>query len=150
MKTLMKTQTKTFARNALLAFALLLGTRAEAEQVLHLGAYDVHYVVLGTTFLNPDVAKQYGIERGKDLAFVNISVLRNGQPIAAQIQGRARDLLDRRVDLRFREIKERTSVYYIAVLHFSDQEHWHFELKVTPVGMTTPLDVKFAQRLYAE
>ena len=135
---------------ALLALTLICCTPARAEQVVHVGAYDVHYVVIGTTFLSAAVARQYDIAHASDLALVNISVLLHGQPVAARIQGRARDLLDRSVDLPFREIKERTSVYYIASLRFSEQEHWRFELKVTPVGATDALDVRFEQKIYVE
>ena len=145
---------KIFAARLFLAMTLVCGgvcwVPAHAEQVVHVGTYDVHYVVLGTTFLSADVARQYGISRAKNIALINISVLRNGQAVAAKIQGQARDLLDRRVELPFREIKERTSVYYIAALKFSEQEHWRFELRVIPAGENEPFDVRFEQQIYVE
>ena len=141
---------KTLASLMLLAATLLAGTPVRAEQVVRVGGYDVHYVVIGTTFLAPDIAQRYGIERAKDRAFINITVLRNGVSVAAHIEGIARDLLERRIALPFREVKERNSVYYIASLQFSDQEHWRFELKVTPAGSKEPMAVKFAQQIYVE
>ena len=134
----------------LLTILLGCGTSAHAEQVIHVGAYDVHYVVLGTTFLSAEVARRYGIERAADLAFVNISVLRNGKSVATKIRGQARDLLEHAVELPFREIKEFASVYYIASLKFKDQEHWRFALQITPVGEADPLEVSFQQQLYVE
>ena len=145
---------KVIATSLFLALTLVCGgvfcVPAQAEQVVHVGVYDVHYVVLGTMFLSADVARQYGIARAKNIALINISVLRNGRAVAAKIQGRARDLLERRIELPFREIKERTSVYYIASLQFREQEHWRFELRVTPAGESEPLDVRFEQQIYVE
>lgn len=54
---------------------MLLCTGVSAEQMEKLGKWDVHYMVVNTTFFTPDIAKRYGIVRSKYNAIVNISVL---------------------------------------------------------------------------
>ena len=41
----------------------ILAFSANAEQKKTLGNWDVHYMVVGTPFLTPDVAANYGIVR---------------------------------------------------------------------------------------
>ncbi|MEC8230923.1 MAG: DUF4426 domain-containing protein, partial [Pseudomonadota bacterium] len=54
---------------------VLLSPHTLAEQKETLGEWDVHYIVVGTPFLTPEVASSYGIVRSKFNALVNISVL---------------------------------------------------------------------------
>ena len=123
---------------------------ARAEQYVSVGAYQVHYIVVGTTFLSPEVARRYGLDRNRDVAMINISVLRAGKPVPARVTGVARDLLSREQALRFREIRELPAVYYLATMRFEDQEHWRFLLDVQPQGEPAPLRVRFEQRMYVE
>ena len=125
-------------------------TIAQAEQYVSVGAYRVHYVVIGSTFLTPEIARRYRLERNREVAMVNISVLRDGKPVAARITGFARDLLSREIALSFREVREPPAVYYLSQLRFSEQEHWRFRLKVQPVGEPEPLAVQFEQRIFVE
>ena len=136
------------------AFAMILLCVAtlpsRAEQYVSVGAYQVHYIVVGTTFLSPEVARRYGLDRNRDVAMINISVLRAGKPVPARVTGVARDLLSREQALRFREIRELPAVYYLATMRFEDQEHWRFLLDVQPQGEPAPLRVRFEQRMYVE
>ncbi len=62
-----------------------------AEQMQQLGQWDVHYILLPTTLLKPDVAASYGITRGRDRALLNVSVLNREQlPTAVAIDGHMR------------------------------------------------------------
>ena len=126
------------------------GAGAHAEQFVSVGAYQVHYVVIGSTFLTPEIARRHQLERNRDVAMINISVLRSGKPVAARITGVARDLLSRELTLRFREVREPPAIYYLSQLRFSEQEHWRFSLKVQPIGEPAPLTVQFEQRIYRE
>ena len=136
------------------AFAMILlcvaALPSRAEQYVSVGAYQVHYIVVGTTFLSPEVARRYGLDRNRDVAMINISVLRAGKPVPARVTGVARDLLSREQALRFREIRELPAVYYLATMRFEDQEHWRFLLDVQPQGEPAPLRVRFEQRMYVE
>ncbi len=129
--------------------ATLLATPASAEQMQRLGRYEVHYVVVNTTFLQPDVAARLGITRAPTTALVNISVLDDDgkTPVAATISGTARNLLGTTRQLEFRQVREGPAIYSIATLRFSEQEHWRFAIELAlPDGHSERLS--FQQQLF--
>ncbi len=136
--------------------ALLLGLAvmtpvATAEQFVAQDDYEVHYIVVGSMFLTPEVARAYQLERAKTKAIVSLSVLKDGRPVNAVVTGTARDLLSRSFDLDFREIVDRGSIYYISSLRFSEEELWRFRLNVTPTAEPARnIPVEFDQKLYLE
>lgn len=93
--------------------------------------WEIHYIALNTTFLTPKIAATYGITRGPDRGLVNISVLEDGQPVARPLRGSFRNLLGQTTTLRFEEVREGESVYYLAPFRFQDRETLRFELEVT-------------------
>ncbi|QSX32856.1 DUF4426 domain-containing protein [Shewanella avicenniae] len=119
---------------ALLLWLTALVLPAHAEQKLQVGHYDIHYSALPSTFISPSVAQTYGIQRSRYLALVNIVVMdmrqANGVQIPVEINGIATNLLEARFKLKFREIKEGQSVYYIAQLPYRDSEEIHFHLSI--------------------
>ena len=73
------------------ALLMCLSVQAHAEQKETLGEWDVHYMVVNTPFLTPEVAASYGIVRSKYNALVNISVLNKDSGEAQRVSeiGRA-------------------------------------------------------------
>lgn len=123
---------------------------ASAEQVASFHGFDVHYVVLNTLFLKPEIASQYGITRAADRAIVNVSVLDgSGQPATARIQGTYKNLLSQNFTLTFNEHSEGQAIYYIAEIKYSDQDILAFTLTVA-TGDQSPEQVTFSQRMYTE
>lgn len=103
-----------------------------AEQYETLGPWDVHYIVLNSTFLQPDIAKAYKIQRSKYNAFINISVLDSDSQKAQSVvvSGTARNLLGNTKELKFREVQEQDAIYYLAQLAFRDLETYRFDIEV--------------------
>ena len=130
--------------------SLLLSGTAQAEQKQVLGNWDVHYIVVNTTFLSPDVAKTYNIVRSKYSALVNISVLdaTTHQAQSAALTGTATNLLGVKKSLNFRKVEEGDAIYYLATLSFDDPETFRFAIGVQQGNTTRTL--KFQQKLYAE
>ena len=59
-----------------------------AQQMQRFGDARLHYIVIPTTTLKPDVAARYNIPRGKDRALCNISVIdKNGAGVKAVLEG---------------------------------------------------------------
>ncbi|WP_096085638.1 DUF4426 domain-containing protein [Agaribacterium haliotis] len=115
--------------------------------------YSVHYSVFNSTFIPADVAKIYGIKRSAYESLINVSIYNNNKPmqsIAADINGRVRNLLQQSKKLDFIEIKEKNAVYYIAPVRINGEEVVHFELKVTPDGSNETLNVNFNKKLYSD
>lgn len=134
----------------LLSFSILGTNQAHAEQMQEFGTWQVHYVVIPTTFLLPEVAEQYNITRGKDRALINVSLIHNTDgPSTATASGEVINLLSQRQQLEFREVREGDAIYYLADLKHTDRDLLRFELQVkTPQGRM--LQVKFQQKMYAD
>ena len=121
-----------------------------AEQKRELGNWDVHYIALNTTFLTPEVAKQYGIVRSKFNALINISVL-DRQDKSAQsviLTGEAKNLLGVVKKLNFKQITEGKSIYYLALLPFSDLEQYRITVNIND-GLEQK-NLKFQHKFYAD
>lgn len=138
--------------SAVLLSALLmcLSLQANAEQKQTLGEWDVHYMVVNTPFLTPEVAANYGIVRSKYNALVNISVLDkdSGQAQRVSVDGHATNLLGKKRDLSFKKVEDGDAIYYLAVLPFRDQETYRFEISVKKVSSQQTL--KFKQKMYVD
>ena len=118
-----------------------------AEQKKVFGEYEVHYIVVPTTFLNAKIATQYNLPRGKDRALINVSVLHRDQPVTAEVAGDTRNLLEQLQQLEFTEVREQTAVYYLAIMRHADEEHHRLRLNVTlPNGETK--SISFQQKMY--
>lgn len=130
--------------------ALLLADGARAERMQRLGGYEVHYSLIPTLMLKPEIAAGYGISRGRDRALLNLSIIDPDQgPVQVSLQGTARDLLGLVRPLEFREVTEGQAVYYLATLRHDDQEVLRFVVDIdTPDGRSQRLD--FQQKMYRE
>jgi len=128
--------------------------RGEQKQVF--GQFEVHYIGLTTSFLTPEVARAYGIERSGKMGMLNISVLKNPgddqlpEPRIAKVTGSLKNLIGQSKSLEFKEIKETNAVYYIATFRFDEEEVYRINLQVQPEGVNRSFDVKFSQRFYEE
>lgn len=150
----MKTLTK---NNSLLALLIIMLTglfsgAVMAENMKKLGSMNVHYMALGATFLTPEIAKTYGIERSRYNGLINISVLDNskkGNPAKmVSISGTARNDLGQIKSLDFQEVKEGEAIYYLAQVKYSDEETYYFELEITDGKETHKM--KFKQKFYVD
>lgn len=129
---------------------MLFSGFSQAEQMKQLGHWDVHYMALGTTFLTPQVAKNYGIQRSRYNGLLNISVL-DSQDKSAQsvaITGKAKNLLGVEKKLIFKEVKEGNAIYSIAVLPFRHEEKFQFTINIRHGNQHQTL--KFKHKFYAE
>lgn len=127
-----------------------LSVKASAEQFKTLGNWEVHYIVLSSTFLTPEVARQYGIQRSQYNAFINISVLDKTTKAAQKVvvAGSARNLLGTTKPLAFKEVTEGDAVYYLATLNHRDRETYRFDITVA-VGDESQ-QLKFQQELHVD
>ena len=135
----------------LLALALGLCVPAAAQQSERFGPYELHYSVVNSTFIQPEVAAQYGITRGKQRAFLNLAVREHvgdaTEPRAMTIEGRTWDLIQNQF-LEFKEIREGPAIYYIAEFKFINEEWRFFEFDFLPEGAERSYRFKFRHQLY--
>ena len=129
-------------------FSLVFLGSASAENMKKLGTFNVHYIAIGATFLTPEIAKTYGIERSRFNGLVNISVLDNTQKNTpaktVSIMGKARNDVGQIKPLEFMEVKEGTAIYYLAQIKYSDEETIYFDIDIA--DGSNKQNLKFSQK----
>ena len=124
------------SRLALLLLTACLSASALAADVIKgerketFGDVTVHYNTFNSTFLTPDIAKAAELTRSKNQGVINVSVIKDGKPLIAQVSGSVKDLTSKTVPLAFRQITEQGAIYYIAQYPVDQQEVRTFEIKV--------------------
>ncbi|WP_282109460.1 DUF4426 domain-containing protein [Shewanella algicola] len=136
----------------LMSLLSLIGV-AHAEQKQQVGNFDIHYMALNSTFITPQVAKTYGIERSGYNGLVNITVLNTQLPdnpaVEVEISGIANNLIDARMNLDFKEIREGNAIYYIAEVPFRDDQEVNFTVAIKYTNQLNTT-IKFKQKFYVE
>jgi hypothetical protein len=131
-----------------LLIAMLAVRDACAEQFKAFDDVQVHYMVVNTLFLRPEIAAHYGIVRGRDRAIVNVSVLdEDGTSLPAQVSGTTINLLSQEAPLEFTVYSEDPAIYYIAPLRYTDQDVLRFRISVVVEGRE-PMLLEFQQQMY--
>ena len=142
-----------------LVFSALFSAAASAQEAppvtatsSSFGKDTVHYSVVNSTFLTPQVAKSYGIIRGKNKFLINVSVRRQldttNLAVRAKVEGTSSDLIHR-TPLEFREIIEQDAIYYIAEFEISNDERQDFRLSVS-VDNRPSYDIQFNKMMYVD
>ena len=132
-----------------------LPASALAEQSVSFGDYVVHYNAFNSSILAPEMARTYGINRSKFRGLMNVSVLKKvmgttGQPVSATVSGTAANLSKQLRELSFREVHDRTAIYYMADFTVTDGETLDFMLEVTPAGSGKTQTISFRQQFFTE
>ena len=123
----------------------------QGAQYKELGPWQVHYIAFPSTFIQPQIAKTYGLERSGFKGIVNISILKNDTDKTAQkatLQGTARNLLGNKQSLNFKEVVEGDSVYYLAQVDYTNEEILRFEIEIQQGNQFQTL--KFQQKFYVD
>lgn len=129
---------------------LWLGANAaHAQQMQRFGDYELHYIVIPTTMLQPEIAARYGIRRGKDRALCNISVIdSDGAGVRADLTGSSQNLLGQRQGLSFSEVVDGEAIYYLATIRHADEEIHRINIDASVVGARASTTLKLQQKLY--
>ncbi|ALQ55804.1 hypothetical protein PI2015_2530 [Pseudoalteromonas issachenkonii] len=123
----------------------------QGAQYKELGPWQVHYIAFPSTFIQPQIAKTYGLERSGYKGIVNISILKNDTDKTAQkatLQGTARNLLGNKQSLNFKEVVEGDAVYYLAQVDYTNEEILRFEIEIQQGNHFQTL--KFQQKFYVD
>ncbi len=133
---------------------LTLGLNAAlAQNVQQSGDVIVHYNVVPTTSLTPEVARQNGITRSASRALMNIAVQRRTEAplpmaITAKVEASATALTGQRQTIVLREVREGDAIYYLGEVRVQDKENLNFELEVLAEGASAPIAVNFSQQFF--
>jgi hypothetical protein len=119
-----------FLLTACLSVTAMAADVIKSERQETFGDVTVHYNTFNSTYLTPDIAKSAELVRSKNQGVINISVLKDGKPLMAQVTGTVKDLTSQSVPLSFKQITEQGAIYYIAQYPVPQQETRTFEIKV--------------------
>ncbi|MGB0965780.1 MAG: DUF4426 domain-containing protein [Litorivicinus sp.] len=134
---------------------LLAGLAQASDEVFSRGDFEVRVQPFPSTFLTPQLARQYNLPRSQTQAVLNLSVYdtrleRAVKTIPASVQGSHSNLLGQSFELEFQTIDEGEAIYYIAPFRISDDELMRFDITVLPQDSTREIDVQFQQKFYAQ
>ena len=136
----------------LLVLALVTPT-AMAEQSAKFGDIEVHYNAMPTSELQPEVAKNYKLERSQTRGLLTVSVLKKnqlgvGQPIKAEVTAHVVNQYSQLGNIDLREIQEGPAIYYLGEFRMSPPDTLKFTLSVKPQGSTKTHQVEFDRKVY--
>ena len=146
-------QFKNVAAAMIAGVMLVVSPFGWAESFQSFGEYDVHYNAFTTDFLSPQVAQQYKIQRSKNRARLNISILKKvlgtpGESVAGVVRATAKNLSGQLRSLDVRKVPDGPAIYYLATFAVNNEETLDFEIQVTPQGRDAPYVVKFRQQFF--
>ena len=119
-----------FVLTACMSVTAMAADVIKGERKETFGDITVHYNTFNSTFLTPDIAKAAGLTRSKNQGVINVSVLKDGKPLTADVSGSVKDLTSQTVPLKFKQITEQGAIYYIAQYPVDQQEVRTFDIKV--------------------
>jgi len=132
--------------------ALLLAASPVHANEVEFDRYVVHYTVLSTYFLSPEVARAYDLRRSRTRALVNVVIMeRDGealQSVSGKVSGQAVNLNRQVRHLRFREVRDGDAFYHLAEVPIRPGEVVDFRLRVTAEGDDEVMLVNFRQAFY--
>ena len=132
-----------------LSFFMAFTVHADVKRKQSYGALDVHYNIFNSTMLQPETAQAVGLNRSKNLAILNVSMVKAGKGQKGAVVGSFQNLLGQSQTLAFKEIDEGDAVYYLAQFAITGQEILRFDLQVTDAeGQTHSL--KFNQEVFPD
>lgn len=138
-----------------LLFVSLITLPVWAENSTTIPGYTIHHNAIPSASLEPNVARQYGIQRSKYRGMLNVSIIKSeegttGRPSEAIVMAKANNIRGQLISIPMRKVKEGDAVYYIGEFRIADQETLNFELKVQPRGERRFYTAKLSQDFYID
>lgn len=118
--------------------------RPERKEVF--GELTVHYNAFGSSLLQPAVAQASGLEVGRHIGMLNITLLRQGKPVTGNVQGTVNDLSGRKATLAFKPVVDKGSVSYIAQFPLEQADTYTFVVNIQALGASNRFS--FNQELF--
>ena len=119
---------------------------------VNIGEHVVHFSVLATDQLPPDVAKAYGIVRSPERAMLNVSVLKaaDNQAVTADVTVNVVNLTGQLKNVAMRQINEGDAIYYIGETRVANRETLVFDISVKPEGVNVASQVRFQRQFFTD
>ncbi|MFK5984674.1 MAG: DUF4426 domain-containing protein [Pseudomonadota bacterium] len=112
---------------------LSLNVQADNTKVFKL--HTVHFNAFPSDSLPPEMTQRYHLKRSKNIALINVSIIKNAasipfQGVASTVNGVLKNLMGQEVKLSFQEIHEGTAYYYIAQVAVEHNDIVNFKIQI--------------------
>ncbi len=145
---------RSFPFPPMLFLLLWLGSGAALANEVDFDSHVVHYNVINTTFLSPEVARAYDVRRSSTRALANVVIMERGdsgmKPATATVTGQAVNLNQQSRTLQFREIREGDAIYHLAEVPVRGGEVLDFQIRIGVEDRTEPMEIRFRQTFFAD
>ena len=120
-----------------------------------IGNHVVHFSAQTTDQLPPAVAREYNIVRSKNIAMLNVSVLRkpSNTPVTADVSVKTVNLTGQLKNITMRKIEEPgdiVAIYYIGDTKVANREVLVFDIKIKPEGEQKSSEVRFKKQFFSD
>ncbi len=120
---------------------------------MRLGDFEVYYSAFNSTFISPEIAAAFQLERNPHSGIINIAIrnVKNslvGKAVTGRIEGNASNLLSQQSGLQFKEVREGDAIYYLASFKFHNEEQLRFDLAVWPQNQAQSARIQFSQQFF--
>ena len=137
----------------LLAALVVLPFSAAAQQPF--GDYVIHHGTMLTSNLDPEVARQYNIQRSDHRGLVTVAVRKSTEgggstAVRADVRAVAVNLSAQRRELSMQEVDEGEAIYYLADFRIDPPETVRIELHVQPKGSKEVHVFEVSREFHAE
>jgi hypothetical protein len=128
---------------------------AAADSSTRAGDYTVYHNAVTADSLNPAVAQANGILRSKTRGVLNVSVIKaqagtSGTPVKAQVEVAIVDAAGQKTPVPMREIEAQGAVSYLGQFPIANGQEILFDLRVQPVGVAPPIELRMSQEFFTE
>lgn len=125
---------------------------AYATESQSFGDYTIDYTTFPSTLLDPEIATQYGIKRSQYETLINVFVSKKGKTGGVDVimNGTATNLMAQQQVLKFLEIKEENTVYYIAPIRVTNEDLLHIKINCSLPDNSEEFEVKFSKTFYKD
>lgn len=127
-----------------------------AESFEKFGNYELHFNVIRTDQLTPEIASRHGIERSAKRVLLNVALLHReaegvaAKPVEAAVTASSRTLTGPLQDVAIRRITEAASISYVGEVAIAGNSVLVFDIKATPVGESQPFAATFQREFFTE
>ncbi|HKJ94079.1 MAG TPA: DUF4426 domain-containing protein [Gammaproteobacteria bacterium] len=138
-------------KHALIVLLACVPLTAQAARFQRFGHDEVHYNIVPTGTLQPEIARRYHITRSRQRGLLTVAILRDGDPVRADVTATATDLNQQVREIDMREVREGQAIYYIGTFRANDGERLKFRITAdTRRPDTDPYVIRFMQHFYAQ
>jgi hypothetical protein len=133
---------RTITQFGLISFFVLfcfLPITLQAENTKTYKLHTVHFNAFPTDSLPSEMTQRYHLKRSKNMALVNISIVKNEpsiqiQGVKSSVSGVVANLMGQQKKLPFQEIHEGQAYYYIAQVPVEHNEVVKFKIQIKTTG----------------